>query len=310
MEARDQGRARPKRALPRGLVKRTPFRATGALPDQRIPGTGTIAFPSRGRKKVLPTAMADAEARLVLRMGVVRSCSTTILPYRCNMLGSVSNKGAGGSSRILVADDHVIIRRGMRDLLHDHMRPCEVDEAGSCTELLSTLARKTFHLLMLDLQLGDGSALDLIEGIHQDHPDMRVLIYSMGAERIYAQRVLRMGCAGYLSKESGEEEVLRAVRTVLQGREYRSHELELRLLRPSGSAQGGPIPDPFSTLSDREVLVMEELLTGTGVKEIADKLGLQPTTVATYKARLFDKLGASNLLDLKRIVETHQRRGT
>jgi DNA-binding NarL/FixJ family response regulator len=226
------------------------------------------------------------------------------------MLGGVIVKAAGEPARILVADDHVIIRRGMRDLLNDHVRPCEVHEAGSCAELLAQLPRRTFHLLMLDLQLGDGSALDLIEGIQRDHPAVRVLVYSMGAERIYAQRVLRMGCAGYLSKESGEEEVLRAVRTVLQGREYRSHELELRLLRPSGSAQSGPLPDPFTTLSDREVLVMEELLTGTGVKDIADKLGLQPTTVATYKARLFDKLGASNLLDLKRIVEAHQRRGT
>lgn len=224
------------------------------------------------------------------------------------MLGGVIAKVAGEPARILVADDHVIIRRGMRDLLNDHLRPCEVHEAGSCAQLLEQLPRRTFHLLMLDLQLGDGSALDLIEGIHREHPATRVLVYSMGAERIYAQRVLRMGCAGYLSKESGEEEVLRAVRTVLHGREYRSHELELRLLRPSGSAQVGPPLDPFTTLSDREVLVMEELLTGAGVKDIAERLGLQPTTVATYKARLFDKLGASNLLDLKRIAEAHQTR--
>jgi DNA-binding NarL/FixJ family response regulator len=225
------------------------------------------------------------------------------------MLGaSMQGRAAGELTRVLVADDHVIIRRGMRNLLNDHVRPCEVHEAGSCAELVAELPKRAFHLLMLDLQLGDGSALDLLERIQRDHPALRVLVYSMGAERIYAQRVLRMGCAGYLSKESGEEEVLRAVRTVLQGREYRSHELELRLLRPSGAAQSTTPPDPFTTLSDREVLVMEELLKGTGVKDIAEKLGLQPTTVATYKARLFDKLGASNLLDLKRLVEAHQRR--
>ena len=243
-------------------------------------------------------------------MEVLRSRSTTILPYRCPMLGVGMTRMPGELVRVLIADDHVIIRRGMRDLLKDHVRPCEVHEAGSCAELLNQLSRHAFDLLMLDLQLGDGSALDLIEGIQRDHPASRVLVYSMGAERIYAQRVLRMGCAGYLNKESGEEEVLRAVRTVLHGREYHSHELELRLLRPSGAPQSGPPPDPFAALSDREVLVMEELLTGAGVKEIADKLGLQPTTVATYKARLFDKLGASNLLDLKRIVEAHQTRGS
>ncbi len=220
------------------------------------------------------------------------------------MLGALMTlRATGDPTRVLVADDHVIIRRGMRNLLTEHLRPCEVHEAGSCAELLAQLPKRSYRLLLLDLQLGDGSAIDLLDRIRQEHAEVRVLVYSMGAERIYAQRVMRMGCAGYLGKESGEEEVLRAVRTVLAGREYRSHEMEMGALR--GSAIGTP-PDPFTTLSDREVLVMGQLLIGTGVKEIADRLGLQPTTVATYKARLFDKLGVSNLLDLQRLAEAHR----
>ena len=214
----------------------------------------------------------------------------------------------GDICRVLVADDHVIIRRGLRNLLKDHLRPCEVHEAGSCAELLSQLPRRNHHLLLLDLQLGDGSAIDVVERIRAEHPAVRVLVYSMGPERIYAQRLLRMGCAGYLDKQSSEEEVLRAVRTVLQGREYRSHELEMRALEQPTGSLGAASPDAFVTLSDREVLVMEELLKGTGVKEIADRLHLQPTTVATYKARLFDKLGVSNVLDLQRLVEAHRTR--
>lgn len=208
----------------------------------------------------------------------------------------------GDACCVLVADDHVIIRRGLRNLLMDHLRPCEVHEAGSCAELLSQLPRRNHHLLLLDLQLGDGSAIDVVDRIRAHHPGLRVLVYSMGPERIYAQCLLRMGCSGYLDKQSSEEEVLRAV---LQGRRYLSHELEMRFLQQTPT-QGAASPDPFATLSDREMLVMEELLKGIGVKEIADRLHLQPTTVATYKARLFDKLGVSNVLDLQRLIEAHR----
>jgi two-component system, NarL family, invasion response regulator UvrY len=206
---------------------------------------------------------------------------------------------------ILIADDHVIIRRGLRNLLQDHLSARSIVEAGSIAELMRALKGATPDLLVLDLQLGDGHALDVMEQIRSAHPEMRVLVYTMSPEHIYAPRVLAMGGAGFLSKQSTEEEVLRAVRRVLQGKEYRSHELELRQLEHRAPGPLADASNPFHGLSIRELRVMNELLRGATVKEIAERLDLRPTTVATYKARLFDKLGVSNLLDLQRIADLH-----
>lgn len=202
----------------------------------------------------------------------------------------------------LIADDHVIVRRGLRNLLHDRFHASDISEVATCKELLATLGSSTFTLLLLDLQLTDGSTLDHLEKICTDHPEMRVLVYTMRSEQVYAQRVLALGGVGYLSKESSEEEVVRAIRHVLQGKEYLSSTIEEHMLEQDDQGKA----NPFNLLSDREVMVMEDLLAGRGVKDIALRMSLQPTTVATYKARLFDKLGVTNVLDLQRLAHVHR----
>lgn len=208
------------------------------------------------------------------------------------------------SHRFLIADDHVIIRRGLRNLLHDQFAATEVDEVSTCKDLLTSLQAHAPELLILDLQMTDGSALDHLEKICIDHPTMKVLVYTMRSEKVYAQRVLSLGAVGYLSKESEEAEVVRAIRRVLQGKEYISPSTEVYLLDKGHDEEA--LDDPFKALSDREIGVMEDLLAGLGVKEISMRLGVQPTTVATYKARLFDKLGVSNILDLQRLASLHR----
>lgn len=207
--------------------------------------------------------------------------------------------------KFLIADDHMIVRRGLQNLLYDQFQTSEIKEASSCKDLLTVLDGWEPELLILDLQMTDGSALDHLEGICARHPSMRVLVYSMRSEKLYAQRVLALGGVGYLSKESTEEEVVRAIRRVMQGMEYLSVTTELHMLQQVAGSEGRD--DPFSALSDREIGVMEDMLDGRGVKEIAQRLGVQPTTVATYKARLFDKLGVSNLLDLQSLVAMHRQ---
>ncbi len=207
--------------------------------------------------------------------------------------------------KILIADDHVIIRRGLRNLLQHHLRVLSIEEAGSLAELQKHLSDSSPDLLVLDLQLGDGHGLDVFEQVRRDHAQMRVLVYTMSPENIYAPRVMAMGGAGFLSKQASEEEVLTAVRRVMQGKEYRSHEHELKHLGKPAAAAAEGSGDPFVGLSDRELRVMNELLNGATVKDIAERLDLRPTTVATYKARLFDKLGVSNVLDLQRIASLH-----
>lgn len=204
----------------------------------------------------------------------------------------------------LLADDHVIVRRGLRDLLHDQFHASNVDEVATCAELLRSIARQEPTMLVLDLQLTDGSSLDHLEKICGDHPYMRVLVYTMRSEKVYAQRVLSLGAAGFLSKESSEDEVVRAIRHVLQGRPYVSEPVSNHI--EENLKDEGALANPFKLLSDREVSVMDDMLVGLGVKDIALRMGLQPSTIATYKARLFDKLGVTNLLDLQRLAQVHR----
>lgn len=204
----------------------------------------------------------------------------------------------------LLADDHVIVRRGLRDLLHDQFHASNVDEVATCQELLHAITQKEPAMLVLDLQLTDGSSLDHLERICQEHPAMRVLVYTMRSEKVYAQRVMALGASGFLSKESSEEEVVRAIRHVLQGRPYISEPVVARMEEKLKDEEAKA--NPFNLLSDREVSVMDDMLAGLGVKEIALRMGLQPSTVATYKARLFDKLGVTNLLDLQRLATAHR----
>lgn len=204
----------------------------------------------------------------------------------------------------LIADDHVIVRRGLRNLLSEHFCAEDVREVATCKELLEVLDEREPELLVLDLQMTDGSTLDHLQKICTDHPIMRVLVYTMRAEQVYAQRVLALGATGFISKESEEAEVVRAITLVLQGHEYLSSTFEESLLGANGSAD--PYSDPFSVLSVREIGVMEDLLAGLGTKAIATRLGVQPSTVATYKSRLFEKLRLTNVLDLQRLVAAHR----
>lgn len=209
------------------------------------------------------------------------------------------------SHKFLIADDHMIVRRGLQNLLHDQFGATEVLEASTCKELLDRLEKWEPDVLILDLQMTDGSALEHLESICERHPNMRVLVYSMRSEKIYAQRVLALGGFGFLSKESSEEEVVRAIRRVLQGKDYLSPTTESRII--DQGLDPATRTDPFSLLSDREVEVMEDLLQGLGVKEISVRFKVQPTTIATYKARLFDKLGVTNLLELQSLVAMHRQ---
>lgn len=204
----------------------------------------------------------------------------------------------------LIADDHVIIRRGLRNLLHDQFHAVDVREVATCRELLGALAQEEPSMLLLDLQLTDGSSLDHLEQICREHPAMRVLVYTMRSEKVYAQRVIALGAVGFLSKESSEEEVVRAIRHVLQGKAYLSDTVETHLQEKVRDEEGKA--NPFTLLSDREISVMDDLLAGLGVKAIAMRMQLQPSTIATYKARLFDKLGVTNLLDLQRMAKAHR----
>lgn len=197
---------------------------------------------------------------------------------------------------LLIVDDHAIIRRGLRAALRQHWPNCVVEEAATIGETMAALGRHPVDLVLLDLHMGDRNAIDILEDLCAQAPRAKVLVFSMSSERVFSQLAMARGAHGFVSKAADERDLIAAMERLLAGGDA------AKGVVPSTAAQ-----DPFSDLSDRELRVMHELLTGAGVKIIAARLALQPSTVATYKARLFDKLGVGNILDLRELVHARNK---
>ena len=145
------------------------------------------------------------------------------------------------------------------------------------------------------MQLTDGNILEIFGEIHQKYPTLPVMIYSMSPEDIFGKRMLQLGAAGYLNKQCSEDEVIRAMELFFSGRKYISQNLTNQLSNENSKKK----ENPFENLSEREMEVLLMLLKGKGVKEIASRLDLKSNTVATFKARIFDKIGVNNIIDLQ-----------
>ena len=205
--------------------------------------------------------------------------------------------------RFLITDDHTIIRRGLRNLLQSRFPTSIVTDTHSLDGTERIMMTQPLDLLILDLMLSDGNALDRLKELLDIPNAPPILIYSMAPEHIMGRRLINLGCSGFLSKNEEESTVLRAVECVLAGDTYLS--LELKSIMSAGKENGSRTSDPFRNLSRREILVMQELANGTGIKEIAAKLDLSPSTVATYKSRLFEKLSIHSVIELGRLMDAH-----
>ena len=205
--------------------------------------------------------------------------------------------------QILIADDHAIIRLGLKFMLDSQFSAFHADEVEDCKSLFEFLALKNYSHLILDLQMQDCNSMNIFSQLRNQYPDLKILIYSMSPEEMFVKRLLRMGAAGFLSKQSSESEVHRALDLFLVGRSYASDKLQEELRKDEASP--GLPQNPYDELSVREMLVVNNLLLGKGVKEIAGQLSLKSTTVATYKARIFDKLGVNNLVDLRNVAHLY-----
>lgn len=208
------------------------------------------------------------------------------------------------SPAILLADDHAIIRLGMKFILDSQFNNCSADEVEDCKCLLEMLRKKVYSHLILDLQLQDCNVINIFSGIRSEFPELQILIYTMSPEEIFGKRLLQLGASGFLSKQSHETEVKRALRLFLMGRRYISDMLQEQFRREAESIVKSQ--NPFVDLSEREMAVAHNLLKGKGVKEIAGELNLKSTTVATYKARIFDKMGVNNMSELHSVARMYQ----
>lgn len=204
--------------------------------------------------------------------------------------------------RLAIVDDHQIVRRGFRDMLEGELDIKVQFEAASGEEALQQLREHDCDVLLLDLSLPGLGGVDVLRTVRQRHPDLRVLILSGYPEDRYALSMLKSGAEGYLCKDCDRLDLLRAVRTVAQGRRYVSRKTaELLADELSGHAGG----QPHEALSEREMQVFLRLARGESVTEIGQALHLSVKTISTYRTRLLEKLGVSSNAELAAYAIRH-----
>lgn len=206
--------------------------------------------------------------------------------------------------KFLIIDDHEIVRRGLKLLISDFYHGAQVFEAHDEKSTLDQLKKNYFNLIILDVQMPNTNSFGLLEYITKRYPEAKVLIFSMGSEALYGKRFIKSGAKGYLSKEASIDEVKKAIDTILNGRKYISEELKNVFIEEVTNEQKSD-RDPFAQLSDREFEISSFLLAGLSLSEIATRLHLQPSTVGTYKSRIFEKLNVSNLIQLKELATVY-----
>ena len=197
--------------------------------------------------------------------------------------------------KILIADDHTVVRKGLRQILLDEFPAAEIGEVADAEELIKIVMAHRWDVVVSDLSMPGRSGMDALQQIKHSHPNLPVLILSIHPEEQYAIRALKSGASGYLSKDAAPDELVKAVQRVLLGKKYISQSIAEKLANNFSPDISLPLHE---TLSDREFDVMKLLANGKSVSEIAEMLSLSVTTVSTYRARVMVKMGLKSNSDL------------
>ncbi len=197
--------------------------------------------------------------------------------------------------RILIADDHTVVRKGLRQILAEEFTDAEIEDVPDAEELIKKLLRGKWDVVISDLSMPGKSGLDALQYIRQQYPGLPVLILSIHPEEQYAIRVLKAGAAGYLSKDTAPEELVNAVKRVLMGKKYITVTMAEKIADAFNRSSD---KKPHELLSDREFDVFKMIAAGKAVSEIADLLSLSVTTVSTYRARIMAKMNMKSNANL------------
>lgn len=189
--------------------------------------------------------------------------------------------------RILIADDHAMVRDGLQRILSEALKKVEFGEAGDCRQALATAVEHQWDLVVLDISMPGRGGLDVLKELTSRRPKTPVLVLSMYGERQFAVRALRAGAAGYLTKASAGAELLKAVTHILAGGRYVSAVLAEQLASELSPLGNGPL---HGRLSAREFEILRRIALGKTVKEIAAELALSVNTISTYRARILEKM--------------------
>jgi two-component system invasion response regulator UvrY len=199
--------------------------------------------------------------------------------------------------KILIADDHPVFRRGLRQIIAEASDMAVADEANDGWEVLSKVRTGNYDVVLLDISMPGKSGMDVLCELKNEKPGLRILMLSMHPEEQYAVRALRAGASGYLTKESAPDELVAAIHKVSTGGKYVSSSLAEKL---ASLVQGNAERLPHEELSDREYRVMSMIASGKTVSEIAKELSLSVKTISTYRSRILHKMKMKNNAELTR----------
>jgi two-component system, NarL family, invasion response regulator UvrY len=197
--------------------------------------------------------------------------------------------------RILIADDHSVVRKGLKQILKGEFPSVHIEEAANAEDLLKKVMAEEWDMVISDISMPGKSGLDVLAQIRQVHPKLPYLVLSMYPEEQYAIRVLKAGASGYLNKDSLPEELLKAVNRVLSGKKYITPSTAEKLATTFG--QNGS-EFTHESLSNREFEVLKLLAAGKSVSDIAEQLSLSASTISTYRARIMLKMNLKTNADL------------
>ncbi len=203
------------------------------------------------------------------------------------------------TKNILIADDHTIVLKGLTYIFRTNFPNCVIREAQSIQEVLHHVTNTNITHLILDLSFADGNSIDYIPTIIEENPLIYILVYSMASEDVFARKLLEMDTSGFLSKNSTETETVQALKIFMEGSIYKSTHLK-NTLQESNKTPG---ENHFGKLSISELRVLGLILNGKRSKEISAEMHLANQTIATFKSRIFKKLGTNNIFEIKKIAE-------
>ena len=192
--------------------------------------------------------------------------------------------------KILIADDHSMIRKGLKLHMQLTLGYTDLHEVATCNELMKELVKNKYTHLVLDIILSDGSTLEVIPNIRRLYPDLHILVFSMQPAEIYGEALKQYGINYYMSKSVGEEEMIQILQKFMHNEEpVRQHNIHHQ-------------DNPFTTLAPRELEILHYVLKGIGTKDIAETLNLKMNTISTIKNRIFEKTTAGNIKELMELA--------
>ena len=204
--------------------------------------------------------------------------------------------------RALIADDHEVVRRGLKQILQEEFGETKLHEAENSQEALDIVLKHALDIVLLDINMPGRSGLEVLEQIRQERPKLPVLVLSAYPEEDYALRCLKLGAAGYLTKRSAATELVSALRKTLAGGKYVTPSLAEKL---ASALAGGENIAEHDRLSNRELQVLRLIAAGKTIKQIASELSLSEKTVATYRTRISEKLDLATNVELTRYALQH-----